>query len=106
MSEQVPASPGADGSTPVPRDPPDQQADGGQDPWDLQFDENRPQNQNQGKGKDEDEGQEPAPNQGQGQGQGQGEDVPDTDEAGTGRRGSSPAAQDPSGSPEPEEPSG
>lgn len=104
MSEQVPASPGADGSTPVPRDPPDQQADGGQDPWDLQFDENRPQNQNQNQDQDEDEdeGQEPAQNQGQGQG----EDVPDTDEAGTGRRGSSPAAQDPSGSPVPEEPSG
>ncbi|MFF1378859.1 hypothetical protein [Streptomyces sp. NPDC058308] len=87
MSEQVPASPGADGSTPVPRDPPDQQADGTQDPW------------------------EPAENTDAGDGGSN--DVPDTDEAGTGRRGASGTAketdapsQEPSQEPVPEEPSG
>ncbi|MEU6996231.1 hypothetical protein ABZ953_36980 [Streptomyces sp. NPDC046465] len=83
MSEQVPASPGADGSTPVPRDPPDQQADGGADPW------------------------EPQENTG-GDGAGS-DDVPDTDEAGTGRRGTAgaaPEADSPSPAPAPEEPSG
>ncbi|GAA3114322.1 hypothetical protein ACFQ0X_42160 [Streptomyces rectiviolaceus] len=34
MSDRIPASPGED-STPVPRDPPDQQATDEQDPWDL-----------------------------------------------------------------------
>ncbi|MEU8959996.1 hypothetical protein AB0C93_37550 [Streptomyces sp. NPDC048518] len=68
MSEQVPASPGADGSTPVPRDPPDQQADGGQDPWEVQ------------------EGE-------QGKERGAAGDVPETDEAGTGRRAGGGAPQ-------------
>ncbi|MFD4630157.1 hypothetical protein ACFVYR_20205 [Streptomyces sp. NPDC058284] len=86
MSEQVPASPGADGSTPVPRDPPDQQADSGQDRW------------------------EPARESDSGRGER--DDVPDTDEAGAGRRGDSGApegcanAGGPDREPVPEEPSG
>ncbi|MEV0257362.1 hypothetical protein AB0H82_24295 [Streptomyces sp. NPDC050732] len=98
MSEQIPASPGADGSKPVPRDPPDQQADGGQDRWDLQDGKDRDQEQDQDQDRERDRER--------GAGGGAGEDVPDTDEAGTGRRGSSPAAEDPSASPVPEEPSG
>ncbi|MFG2646818.1 hypothetical protein [Streptomyces sp. NPDC048436] len=40
MSDQIPASPGEDGSTPVPRDLPDQQANGEEDRWDLEENEN------------------------------------------------------------------
>lgn len=35
MSDQIPASPGEDGTPPVPRDLPDQQANGEEDRWDL-----------------------------------------------------------------------
>ncbi|MWA15930.1 hypothetical protein [Streptomyces sp. BA2] len=38
MSDRIPASPGEDGSTPVPRDPPDQQATDEPDAWDLDVD--------------------------------------------------------------------
>jgi hypothetical protein len=55
--------PGENG-TPVPRDLPDQQAHAGDDPWDAEPSEDT------GEGEEE-----PAT------------DVPDTDEAGTGRRG-------------------
>ncbi|MEU1150896.1 hypothetical protein ACFYO9_19025 [Streptomyces sp. NPDC005863] len=91
MSEQVPASPGADGSTPVPRDPPDQQADGGQDPWEVQEGD---QSEQGAQGKERGAG-------------GAGGDVPETDEAGTGRRGQEDADGD--GAPKeqtPQEPSG
>ncbi|MFD6438012.1 hypothetical protein [Streptomyces venezuelae] len=84
MSEQIPPSPGADGSAPVPRDPPDQQADGGQDPWEAA------QETAGADGKDAERG----------------EDVPETDEAGTGRRGSGGQAGAQSEDPEPQEPSG
>ncbi|GHH00795.1 hypothetical protein [Streptomyces lanatus] len=65
---------------PVPRDPPDQQADAGEDPWEVPV--------------------EPT------EGSTEGDDVPDTDEAGTGRQGvprsdtvhpEYPAPQEPSG---------
>ncbi|MFI1683084.1 hypothetical protein [Streptomyces sp. NPDC020607] len=82
MSEQIPPSPGADGETPVPRDPPDQQADGGQDPW------------------------EAAETGGGAAGDGGDDDVPETDEAGTGRRGSGGQTGAPSEDPVPQEPSG
>ncbi|AVV44281.1 hypothetical protein PYK79_42365 [Streptomyces sp. ID05-04B] len=70
---------------PVPRDPPDQQADAGaEDPWDIA-------------GPDRPE--KPA----------EAENVPDTDESGTGRRGASTGVShtdiDQSDEPVPEEPS-
>ncbi|WP_405651412.1 hypothetical protein [Streptomyces sp. RK9] len=63
MSEQKPPSVGEDGP-PVPRDLPDQQASDQEDPWDPDDDAARTGN---------------APDTH--------DDVPDTDEAGTGRRG-------------------
>ncbi|MFJ2774951.1 hypothetical protein [Streptomyces sp. NPDC087300] len=93
MSEQIPPSPGADGSTPVPRDTPDQQAGSGQDPWEPAENTKR----ENADGED-----------------GASDDVPDTDEAGTGRRGEGAPrgvqdghdASAPTDEPEPEEPSG
>ncbi|MDQ0835263.1 hypothetical protein QF032_007107 [Streptomyces achromogenes] len=72
-------------SAPIPRDPPDQQADAdAEDPWDLAGPK--------GSGK-------PA----------EAESVPDTDESGTGRKGASPGPShtdiDQSDEPVPEEPS-
>ncbi|GGR83147.1 hypothetical protein GCM10010269_22840 [Streptomyces humidus] len=64
-------------NVPVPRDLPDQQAGGGDDRWDVAEPE---------------ESREAA------------EDVPDTDEAGTGRQGAPHAGSGGSESPEPEEP--
>lgn len=65
---------------PVPRDLPDQQAGEGEDRWEVPV-----------------ESADDA---------GEGDDVPDTDEAGTGRQGASrPGAVDP-GHPAPEEPPG
>ncbi|MVO85714.1 hypothetical protein GPA10_13345 [Streptomyces sp. p1417] len=63
MSEQNPPSVGEDGP-PVPRDLPDQQAQDGEDPWDPDD-----ESETTGNAPDTDD------------------DVPDTDEAGTGRRG-------------------
>ncbi|MFI5794510.1 hypothetical protein [Streptomyces sp. NPDC051677] len=71
------AGPGEDGA-PVPRDLPDQQADGGEDPWDA-TDPETPDESAQ--------------------------DVPDTDEAGTGRRGAPRAESGQSDHPVPDEPS-
>ncbi|MFD3579334.1 hypothetical protein [Streptomyces sp. NPDC058644] len=81
MSEQIPASPGEDGSTPIPRDPPAQQATDGPDAWDLDV------------GKAEDDS-------------GKAAEVPDTDEGGTARRGESRALEGHSEEPVPDEPSG
>ncbi|WP_217215244.1 hypothetical protein [Streptomyces sp. AC550_RSS872] len=64
----------------VPRDLPDQQANEGEDPWEVPV--------------------EPADESGEG------DDVPDTDEAGTGRRGASQSGAVHPGHPAPEEPSG
>jgi hypothetical protein len=63
--------PGENGD-PVPRDMPDQQADAGEDPWEV-----APRFTGTGKDReaDENEADEPV------------DDVPDTDEAGTGRQG-------------------
>ncbi|MFJ8106110.1 hypothetical protein [Streptomyces sp. NPDC096132] len=62
--------------TPIPRDLPDQQADTGEDPWDVE------------------QPQEPEDT-----------DVPDTDEAGTGRRGAPHTAGVHPDQPVPDEPS-
>ncbi|GGU31616.1 hypothetical protein ACH4HG_33645 [Streptomyces coeruleorubidus] len=71
MTDHRLEGPGENGE-PVPRDMPDQQADAGEDPWEV-----APRFTGTGKdGKDDgDEADEPAG------------DVPDTDEAGTGRQG-------------------
>ncbi|MEH0548675.1 hypothetical protein QA802_38115 [Streptomyces sp. B21-105] len=86
-------------SAPVPRDPPDQQADeGAEDPWDIAGPE--------GSGRS-DRAEMPA--ESQGEGEAEVEDVPDTDESGTGRKGVSPGVShtdiDQSDDPVPEEPS-
>lgn len=64
MTEYRPEGPGENGENtdPVPRDMPDQQVQEGEDPWDLA----------------------PAADPGEGE---PATDVPDTDEAGTGRKG-------------------
>ncbi|MCF3118361.1 hypothetical protein IPZ68_01350 [Streptomyces arenae] len=82
MNEQNPPSVGQDGD-PVPRDLPDQQASEGDDPWDL--DE---ETTTTGNAPDADD------------------DVPDTSEAGTGRRGTPDPHEVDQDSPQPEEPSG
>ncbi|MEU5902007.1 MULTISPECIES: hypothetical protein [Streptomyces] len=83
MSEQIPPSPGADGTPPVPRDLPDQLADDGQDPWEAA--QNTAEASDGGGGEDE---------------------VPETDEAGTGRRDNGGATGAQSEDPVPQEPSG
>lgn len=71
MTDHRLEGPGENGD-PVPRDMPDQQADAGEDPWEV-----APRFTATGKDRedDEDEADEPV------------DDVPDTDEAGTGRQG-------------------
>ncbi|MEU2283315.1 hypothetical protein ABZ614_15550 [Streptomyces sp. NPDC013178] len=75
MADHRDEGPGENG-TPVPRDLPDQQADAGQDPWDVD-----------------------APDQPED------ETVPDTDEAGTGRQGAPHTAGANPDQPVPDEPS-
>ncbi|MEH0573720.1 MULTISPECIES: hypothetical protein [Streptomyces] len=77
MAAQRREGPGEDGA-PVPRDLPDQQADGGADPWDAAAPE--------------------SPDEAA-------QDVPDTDEAGTGRQGAPRAESGQSDHPVPDEPS-
>ncbi|CAM5729629.1 hypothetical protein [Streptomyces fumanus] len=85
MTDHRAEGPGENGA-PVPRDLPDQQADAGEDPWDV-----APGLAARGDtGADEDE---------------DGTDVPDTDEAGTGRRGAPHASADDPDQPVPDEPS-
>ncbi|MDQ0584931.1 hypothetical protein [Streptomyces rishiriensis] len=92
MAVQRPESPGENG-TPIPRDLPDQQADGGEDPWDIGSPEQADGSGGSG-GSDESGGDvENAP------------DVPDTDEAGTGRQGAPSAGSGQSDHPLPDEPS-
>ncbi|MER5194337.1 hypothetical protein ACWD3J_09110 [Streptomyces sp. NPDC002755] len=86
MAAQRPEGPGENG-TPIPRDPPDQQADGGEDPWDVDAPE-RPGRPGESDGPAQD-----AP------------DVPDTDESGTGRQGAPRAGSGRSDRPVPDEPS-
>lgn len=86
MSDRIPASPGEDGSTPIPRDPPDQQATDEPDAWDLDV----------GKAAEEAEGGDSV----------KAADVPDTNEGGTARRGESRARESHAEEPVPDEPSG
>ncbi|MDC0765456.1 hypothetical protein [Streptomyces sp. HD] len=67
-------------SGPVPKDPPDQQADAGEDPWEVPV--------------------EPA------DGATEADDVPDTDEAGTGRKGTTRSDTVHPEHPKPQEPTG
>ncbi|MFD5126664.1 hypothetical protein [Streptomyces olindensis] len=90
MTDHRLEAPGENGE-PVPRDMPDQQADAGEDPWEVapRF---------TGTGEDEndqaDEAGEPA------------DDVPDTDEAGTGRQGAPRSGTAQTEHPVPDESSG
>ncbi|MEV6758487.1 hypothetical protein [Streptomyces sp. NPDC051214] len=86
MSDRIPASPGEDGSTPIPRDTPDQQATGEPDAWDLDV----------GKAAKEAEGGDSDTTA----------DVPDTNEGGTARRGESRALESHAEEPVPDEPTG
>ncbi|MEW2251615.1 hypothetical protein AB0907_30345 [Streptomyces sp. NPDC006975] len=79
-------APGGNGD-PVPRDLPDQQADAGEDPWEVPTPA-------AGRGTDEETGS------------GDDTDVPDTDEAGTGRDGTPRTAAANPDQPTPDEPSG
>jgi hypothetical protein len=75
--------PGENG-TPIPRDLPDQQADAGEDPWEV-----APAGSGEGESGDEESAT----------------DVPDTDEAGTGRQGAPRSAGVHPEHPVPDEPS-
>ncbi|WP_062643262.1 hypothetical protein [Streptomyces maremycinicus] len=95
MAVQRPESPGGNG-TPIPRDLPDQQADGGEDPWDIGDPEQAADaggSSGSGEAGESGEDGESAP------------DVPDTDEAGTGRQGAAQAGRGQSDHPVPDEPS-
>ncbi|MEV5357642.1 hypothetical protein AB0N88_31755 [Streptomyces sp. NPDC093516] len=81
-------APGENGD-PVPRDMPDQQADAGEDPWEV-----APRFTGTGKDDEDRAGDEPAG------------DVPDTDEAGTGRQGAPSSGTGQTEDPVPDEPSG
>ncbi|MGW7271690.1 hypothetical protein ACWGH5_14305 [Streptomyces sp. NPDC054864] len=97
MSDRIPASPGEDGSTPVPRDPPDQQATDEPDAWDLDV----------GKVAAENDDGTDSSSDGNGDGEsGVSTDVPRTDEGGTARRGESRALESHPEKPVPDEPSG
>ncbi|WP_371525210.1 hypothetical protein OG302_02975 [Streptomyces sp. NBC_01283] len=82
--EWIPSSTGEDGSTPVPRDLPDQQATDEPDAWDLDV----------GKAADSGGDSDKAA------------EVPDTDEGGTARRGESRAVESHAEEPVPDEPTG
>ncbi|RVU17586.1 hypothetical protein EOT10_33665 [Streptomyces antnestii] len=82
MSEDKPK---ATNSEPTPRDPPDQQAGTGPDPWEAADEWTRPADEEQ---------PEPDP------------EIPDTDEAGTGRRGAPHSGSPNPEHPVPDEPSG
>ncbi|EGX56162.1 hypothetical protein SZN_29160 [Streptomyces zinciresistens K42] len=81
---------------PIPRDLPDQQADGGEDPWEVPVRSGRP-------GRSGGHGESEA---GPDDTDGDADDVPDTDEAGTGRRGERQSGTVHPEHPAPEEPTG
>ncbi|MCF4136071.1 hypothetical protein L1856_02970 [Streptomyces sp. Tue 6430] len=101
MADHRLEGPGENG-TPVPRDLPDQQADGGEDRWDaapVRPDENPGKPGKPGKSDDShgaDPGLDPDADA----------DVPDTDEAGTGRQGAPRSATVNPDHPTPDESSG
>ncbi|MFF3846801.1 hypothetical protein [Streptomyces sp. NPDC002328] len=94
MADHRLEGPGENGS-PVPRDLPDQQATDGEDPWDVA--PARADEEDQGAGGDAGDGG--ADTEG-----GPADDVPDTDEAGTGRQGAPHSATVHPEHPVPEEP--
>ncbi|KQX67584.1 MULTISPECIES: hypothetical protein [unclassified Streptomyces] len=91
MAVQRPESPGGNGN-PIPRDLPDQQADGGEDHWDVGT-----PGQAAGAGESGASGESGGDVE-------NAQDVPDTDEAGTGRQGAPHAGSGQSDEPVPEEP--
>ncbi|MBD0420140.1 hypothetical protein H0H10_13340 [Streptomyces sp. TRM S81-3] len=98
MTDQRPEGPGESGS-PVPRDMPDQQAGMGEDPWEVAPAEAGPEqgDETAGPGESDDRSAGPAESEETAGGDesappagpdsGVATDVPDTDEAGTGRQG-------------------
>lgn len=93
MTDHRLEGPGEHGD-PVPRDLPDQQAGAGEDPWEAA----------PTRAADDDE--ENAENAGSDEPAADAADVPDTDEAGTGRQGAPQSAAANPEQPVPEEPSG
>ncbi|OQD53220.1 hypothetical protein BM536_029350 [Streptomyces phaeoluteigriseus] len=91
--------PGENG-TPVPRDLPDQQADAGDDPWEV-----APTRADENAGTDADPDDTDADTDGPDT-DGPDTDVPDTDEAGTGRQGAPRPATVNADHPTPDEPTG
>ncbi|MBX9362653.1 hypothetical protein [Streptomyces sp. WAC04114] len=90
MTDHRLEGPGENGD-PIPRDMPDQQADDGEDPWEV-----APRFSGTGGNdtrKSDEETDEPA------------DDVPDTDEAGTGRQGAPRSGTEQTEHPVPDEPS-
>ncbi|MFF9118902.1 hypothetical protein ACF09Y_25465 [Streptomyces massasporeus] len=90
MTDHRLEGPGENGD-PIPRDMPDQQADDGEDPWEV-----APRFSGTGGNdtrKSDEETDEPA------------DDVPDTDEAGTGRQGAPRSGREQTEHPVPDEPS-
>ncbi|WP_367048203.1 hypothetical protein [Streptomyces sp. Je 1-332] len=114
MSDRIPASPGEDGSTPVPRDPPDQQATDEPDAWDLDVgkvaaenDDGDDSGNDSGGDSSSNSGDESSNSNSNGDGEsGASTDVPRTDEGGTARRGESRALESHAEKPVPDEPSG
>ncbi|MFB8247082.1 hypothetical protein ACFY3O_03840 [Streptomyces sp. NPDC001046] len=91
-------APGENGE-PIPRDMPDQQADAGEDPWEVapRFSADAKGDADDESANDEgpaDDAREPAG------------DLPDTDEAGTGRQGAPSSGTEQTEHPVPDEPSG
>ncbi|CAL9599614.1 hypothetical protein SUDANB58_05410 [Streptomyces sp. enrichment culture] len=95
MTDHRPGGPDGNGA-PVPRDMPDQQADAGEDPWEVAPDAT---------GSREDTDGDDARADGRDAHATGSADVPDTDEAGTGRRGAPRSGAVPSEHPVPDEPS-
>ncbi|MDG9728711.1 hypothetical protein [Streptomyces sp. DH41] len=93
MTDHRLEGPGENGAAPVPRDMPDQQAGTGDDPWEAAAPTREQREQGQRPEADEsDEGDEGAgtddtAGDGGEPATGPATDVPDTDEAGTGRQG-------------------
>ncbi|GAA3983638.1 hypothetical protein GCM10022384_35410 [Streptomyces marokkonensis] len=85
MTDHRLEGPGENGAAPVPRDMPDQQAGTGDDPWEAAAPTREQREQGQRpEGDEEAEGDEDAERDDTA---GDATDVPDTDEAGTGRQG-------------------
>ncbi|CAL9364690.1 hypothetical protein [Streptomyces pilosus] len=93
MTDHRLEGPGENGAG-VPRDLPDQQAGPGEDPWEVAPGAAERESEKKADASEEREADEA------------GTDVPDTDEAGTGRRGASQPASGNEENPVPDEPTG